>query len=361
MRNALLFAVLLLSACNSHKRPTPPADNGQDGEQPTSPLDSGDRVQALLRDRVSTKFKTGDDFQVLVTDVEYPIGTLMAEGRTVALTDTACAPGFDVHSYGLPNMFNSIRMTGKAAFDLGLDSAATQGMVRFGVKAGQDDVFNLSVSNAPGKFLLDDKLQQLLDQPDCAKFVQGRTLLLVRGYVIGKRNYLLQRARSGGADVGIAHVGSLKVDASRSNEVSLADEGPVEFLQIISKIALGPSAPPPPPPPPPPEPFPGPTNAVAPTTGPVYMQRDVADTSGNAARIRDLLSGQSFAVPGIEAIAHDKMPSIAQVRYFNKSDEGLADKAVAVLREVYPSAAKLYVGLKAPEGQLEVWLPKVGG
>jgi hypothetical protein len=256
-------------------------------------------------------------------------------------------------------MFNSIRMTGKAAFDLGIDSAATQGLVNFGVKAGQDDVYNLSVTNAAGKFLLDDKFQQLLNQPDCMKFVQGKTLLLVRGYVIGQRNYLLQRSQNGGANVGVDHVGSLKVDASRANEVSLADPAPVEFLQIVSKIAIGPQNPPPPPPPPPP-PVPGqPTNANF-ASGPVFMQRDEGDTSDNAAKIRDLLGAQSFRVPGIEAIPHDKMPSIPQVRYFNRADEALANKAVAVLRQVYPSAAKLYVGLKAPPGQLEVWLPKTG-
>jgi hypothetical protein len=97
-------------------------------------------------------------------------------------------------------------------------------------------------------------------------------------------------------------------------------------------------------------------------TGPVYLQRDVADSSGNAAKLKDLLAAQAFAVvPQVESIESDKMPSIAQVRYFNKSDEALADKAVAVLRQVYPSAAKLYVGLKAPQGQLEVWLPKTRG
>jgi len=368
MRRIILLTAILLSACD-HKGGQPKAPGGGGGggggggqPPPAQVFDSGDAVQAMLADRVSTKFKTGDDFRVLVTDIDYPIGTLMEEGRTVAMSDEACLPAFEVHSYSLPSMFSTISMTGKAAFDLGIDSAATQGMVKFGVKGGQDDVFNLSVSNAAGKFLLDDKLQQLLKQPDCAKTVEGKTLLLVRGYVIGKRIYLLQRARSGGADVGVDHVGALKVDASRSNGVSLSDEAPVEFLQIVSKIAVGPqiAAAPPPPPPPPPPPFPGSTASVVVTTGPVFMQRDVSDTSGNAAKIKDLLSGQSFAVAGIEAIDHAKMPSIAQVRYFNKTDEGLADKAVAVLRQVYPSASKLFVGLKAPQGQLEVWLPKAG-
>src|SRR6476619_1594983 len=138
MRRIILLTAVLLSACG-HKDAQPKPPPGGDGGKPPPPqvFDSGDAVQAMLRDRVSTKFKTGDDFRVLVTDIDYPIGTLMEEGRTVAMSAEACLPAFEVHSYSLPSMFSTISMTGKVAFDLGIDSAATQGMVKFGVKGGQ--------------------------------------------------------------------------------------------------------------------------------------------------------------------------------------------------------------------------------
>jgi hypothetical protein len=93
----------------------------------------------------------------------------------------------------------------------------------------------------------------------------------------------------------------------------------------------------------------------------VYVQRDKADGSDNADKVLALLTEQRFDVAGqVESIPTDKMPTLAQVRYFNASDEAVADKALAILRQIYPSAAKLFVGLKAPKGQLEVWLPKAG-
>ena len=365
MRRLLLIALLLLSGCdwfNKHRQPDDQPRSGPGGTLETPPadvLDSGDRVQELLRDRVRSKFQTGDDFQVLVTGVGYPIGTLMEEGRTVAKTQSACHPTFEVGKFSLPNMFNAIIMRGKAAFDLGLDSAAVAGLAKFGVKAGQDDVFNLSVGGTKGQFLLDQELQDLLSQQGCTDYLKGKTLLLVRGYVSGIRNYQLQRDTNAGAEINVASVGGLKVETLGTSGVTLKDEEPAEFLQIVSKVSV--PGPPPPPPPAPVllPPFTGPQPIAG--LGPVYVQRDKADASGNATRILDLLSEQRFKVAyEVEAIPSDKMPKIAQVRYFSADDEPVADKALALLRQVYPSAAKLLVGLKAPKGQLEVWLPRAG-
>src|SRR4030095_1614238 len=80
--------------------------------------------------------------------------------------------------------------------------------------------------------------------------------------------------------------------------------------------------------------------------GPVYVQRDRADASSNATKILDLLSEQRFKVAyEVEAVPSDKMPKIDHARYCSAHDEAVADKALALLRQVYPSAAKLLVGL----------------
>ena len=107
MRYLLLVAIFLLSACDQKKQPQPHGPDGQSQEQDKAQVfASSDDVQAMLRDRVRQKFQTGDDFQVVVTDIGYPIGTLMREGRTVAVTDVACTPGAPVHDYAMPNMFS---------------------------------------------------------------------------------------------------------------------------------------------------------------------------------------------------------------------------------------------------------------
>src|SRR4051812_17981342 len=107
MRRLLIIALLLLPGCDwfKHRQPDdqPRSGSGRTPETPRADvLDSGDQVQELLRDRVRSKFRTGDDFQVLVTGVGYPIGTLMEEGRTVAKTQSACHPTFEVGKFSLP-------------------------------------------------------------------------------------------------------------------------------------------------------------------------------------------------------------------------------------------------------------------
>jgi hypothetical protein len=61
----------------------------------------------------------------------------------------------------------------------------------------------------------------------------------------------------------------------------------------------------------------------------------------------------------VQRIPSQKMPNVAQVRYFNDADSALADRCVGILRKVYPNARAVRIGLPSPKGQLEVWLPKV--
>lgn len=52
------------------------------------------------------------------------------------------------------------------------------------------------------------------------------------------------------------------------------------------------------------------------------------------------------------------MPNIAQVRYFNATDLGVATKALGALRTRFRDAQLKRIPLASPDGQLEVWLPK---
>lgn len=377
MRPSILLTALLLTACtNSCNSRTPPP------QPPVDVLPSGDAVLELLRQRLTNAIQGEATFQVQpIQDAIFifPVGTVMIPGRSIGLNRSACAPPNQPGDYEMPSLFNGVSMKGSAAVQLGLDPIGIARLASAGVKAGQNDVFMLSVDGPRGEFLLDDELADLLKQPGCASYLQGKTVNIVRGFIIGKRSYELGRSRSGGGGIGVSKVGNLNVDLSSDNRISLVDQAPVKFLQIVSSVTIPAAAPPPPPPPPPPPggeptppppPPPPPTHAaltayisapIAPSgPGQVYIQRDTADTSDHAAQVKALLSGQAFkVVPQVDAIDSAKMPTTAQVRYFNRNDEGLANRAVASLRTMFPGAVTQYVGLKAPPGQLEVWLPKV--
>jgi hypothetical protein len=93
----------------------------------------------------------------------------------------------------------------------------------------------------------------------------------------------------------------------------------------------------------------------------MYVQEDTADTPEDGAKVVQLLrSGWPAAnvESAVQRIASQKMPVVAQVRYFNAADEGLANRCLGILRQAYPGAHAVRVGLPSPSGQLEVWLPR---
>jgi hypothetical protein len=369
MRRLVEICALYLMGCpgpdsspgnetNSDNATTPRKKDGPQPPPAPKIFNSSDAVVEILQNRVTSKLglaATEVDFQVRPVGVfVYPIGTLMPEGRTVAKNKSACAPPPDriPSDYNMPNTFNTIAMTGKVAFELGLNEVISN-LANAGVKVGQDDTFELSVTSAKGRFLLDDELDDILKLAACKAYLGGKTMNLVRGYVIGQRSYLLERSRTGSGGAGLTTVGEFKVQGSKGTKVSLIDEKPIEFLQIVSRVSL-------------PAAGPGLTPTVSVPTAPagkgkVYVQRDLVGTDADAIRVQKLLGGLSLeVVPKVELVESRKMPKGAQVRYFNKEDEVLADRTANALKEIFPGAAKLYVGLKAPPKQLEVWLPRVG-
>jgi hypothetical protein len=371
MRRLMVICALLLTSCNSGKEPNPGPQNVANPDNTAVPVrqadekvekifNSSDALVQLLQGRVLFRLRdegTRGDFQLQPVGVfVYPIGALMPEGRTVAKNRTACAPPADKlpSAYAMPDTFNSIKMTGKVALELGLNEIISA-LANADLKVGQDDTFELSVKDAKGQFLLDDELDEILKLPACKAYLTGKTMNLVRGYVIGQRSYLVGRSKTAtGGAAGLGNVGKFKVSAANDKQVSVVDAVPVEFLQIVSRVSLPAEA----------------ASAAVPTvtapatpegTGKVYVQRDAAGNDGDAARVQKLLDGLSMeVVKKIERVESRKMPKAAQVRYFNNEDEALAQRTANKLKEIFPDAAKVYVGLKAPPKQLEVWLPRVG-
>jgi hypothetical protein len=224
MRRLVVICALLLTGCNGTPNGHGNEANSDNTVTPTNQTDpdqskdrkkadpkvvifnSSDALVHLLQQRVLDRLKdegTRGDFQLQPVGVfVYPIGALMPEGRTVAKNRNACAPPADKapSAYTMPDMFNSIKMTGKVALELGLNEVISA-LANADLKVGQDDTFDLSVKGAKGQFLLDDELDEILQLPACKAYLSGKTMNLVRGYVIGQRSYLVGRSRTatGGA------------------------------------------------------------------------------------------------------------------------------------------------------------------
>jgi hypothetical protein len=93
----------------------------------------------------------------------------------------------------------------------------------------------------------------------------------------------------------------------------------------------------------------------------MYIQEDAADTPEDGAKVVQLLrTGWPAAnvESAVQRIPSQKMPDVAQVRYFAAADEALANRCIAILKQAYPDARAVRVGLPSPKGQLEVWLPR---
>lgn len=233
MRLLMCLGMLSFTACGANAPPTPPAP------PPLSVIGSADGVHDLLKQRVTSFLPAGrDDFQVFVTKFGYEVGTLVPVDRGIAVNDEACKPSSAPGTFKAPNLFPTIAMKAKAAFELGLNGAEISKLGNFGVNVGNEDTVTLSISDAAGQFLLDDQLRATLAKPSCIASLKGRQLLMVRGYISGKRTYLLQRDRLRNVKIGFKELAGLKIDAPSSTAVSLSEQSPTPFLQIVSVVTV---------------------------------------------------------------------------------------------------------------------------
>jgi predicted outer membrane lipoprotein len=88
----------------------------------------------------------------------------------------------------------------------------------------------------------------------------------------------------------------------------------------------------------------------------------IADESqrATAQQIQGHLREQKFLMPGVENVGEKPSPAVAEVRYFNDADGESAALVVAELEKLGIKAAAKRVALKAPMGQLELWLARAG-
>lgn len=342
----MLSTTVLLTACTT---PTPPTAD-------SNVYDQMDKLAKSLATRASTNLGQADDFQILVTQAAYPVGTLMRTGSTIPVDYTACLPGGEpgkdasVPKLPVPNMFPQYTMTKSVAADFGLDSAVIKELAEAGVNFKDSDTVNLTIKEAQIQTLSDNDLKKLLSRSDCSSSIPKNSAWLVRGYVIGQRNFVLKREASAGLKAGIVKIGTFKLNKDGSAALNIVDDSQIGFLQIVSQVTATP------------------TNTGTPIVskpvatrdlGRVFVQRDRMDVSRTADIIVASLKAGSFKVASsIEVIDSSKMPRLAQIRYFNDGDKQSAEQALIELKKHFPSAILSKVSLPAPVGQLEVWLPK---
>jgi hypothetical protein len=315
-----------------------------------------DKLQEELASRARAVVGESDNFKVYVTNFGYDIGTLVPvrEEGSWSISDDECVPDRAPRPVPAPSLFPSYTLTRDVAGAFALGQGVMQGLASAGVDVEAADTVQVSFSNVEGQFLSERALQRLISNPACREAIASKPMLLVRGYIRAQRNFMMDTKRALGGKIETAKLGAFTVTPSSRTAVQLTEDKPYPFLQILSRVGLSkdggprltveqPSAPK--------------ENPSVTGSGRVYVQQDRADRSGLASDVQMALRPFDL-VPQIEQIDSAKVPRNAQVRYFNAEDKPKAEQAVQKLRSVFPNAQLVQIGLPAPKGQLEVWMPR---
>jgi predicted outer membrane lipoprotein len=188
---------------------------------------------------------------------------------------------------------------------------------------------------------------------------------------------------TGGIDVRLADALQVVVrnalDESLRRAGGAADDGRRMAYQASAEAAVAaleatqratradPGAAPPPPPVDPPKGIPGAAPAPAPAQSsaqalPQRIYVHIADESQRreAQALQAHFRDQKFLMPGVENVGRARAPALADVRYFNDSDAATAKRILDEMRQlgmkVDPAPKRL--PLQAPQGQVEIWLPR---
>ena len=241
---------------------------------------------------------------------------------------------------------------------MGLDSAVLAQVADLGVSFKDGDAFSYQVKSAEVKVLNDTQFKELIASKDCLDAMNGVPVRMVRGRIFGLRDFSIGTTTTGQLKGKVAKIGSFDVTSGIGNaDISIKDPSATAFLQVISILT------------PPPPRSTNPTTAVqvsavpasaasAGDTGKVYVQQDRTDSVDTRPIVASLQ--KSFSVAGVvEKIDTAKMPRDPQVRYFNDKDREKAEQIATELKtKGYATVEPVRLGLPAPAGQVEVWLPK---
>jgi hypothetical protein len=344
--------------------------------KPVNPLVSGaqnvanfDQFQQDLATRVLEQLgdgTTSSDLSVIVATAAYPLGTLLRPAGSVPADLEDCVPAPPPTPFSAQRLFPSYTMSSDTAVAANIGSRALDGLNSAGVNLGHSSKVQYTIADTQIQIMDDKSVERVTRQGSCGKYIAGHPgMRLVRGAVIGKMTFIVQVDNPASVKAQLTKIGGLSVnDNPQGSTVSIADDQSEPIVELLSEFGTGQSAAMSPT-------TPKRVEAAPPISSPVgtldhppahmYVQEDAADTQEDGAKVVQLLrTGWPAAdvESAVQRIPSQKMPDVAQVRYFAAADEALADRCVGILKQAYPDARAVRIGLPSPKGQLEVWLPR---
>src|SRR5277367_1277202 len=349
----------------AHRPKNPLVTTNGNGDQPSAQnVGDFDQFQEDLANRVLKQFGGGSDFSVIVATTAYPLGTLLRSTGSVPADLEDCVPAPLPKPFGAQHLFPSYTMSSDTALAANLGSGALQGLDSAGVNLKQSQDVRYTIADAQIQIMDDKSVEQVTGQGNCGKYITDHPgMRLIRGTVLGKMTFTVKVDNPATVKAQLAKIGGFSIsDNPGSSTVSVADNESQPIVELLSEFggsqnaSVSPTTP-------------KPLEAAASSRSPasvdvrahMYIEEDATDTPEAGTKVVQLLR-KGWATANVESqvqkIPTQKMPDIAQVRYFNASDEAFANRCLQILKQRYPNARAVRIGLPSPRSQLEVWLPR---
>jgi hypothetical protein len=362
----IVVLIAIIAAWHFAHRPKNPlvTTDGNGDQLSTQNVGGFDQFQQDLANRVLKQFGGGSDFSVIVATTAYPLGTLLRATGSVPADLEDCVPAPLPKPFDAQHLFPSYTMSSDTALAANLGSGALQGLDSAGVNLKQSQDIQYTIADTQIQIMDDKSVEHVTGQGDCGKFISGHPgMRLIRGTVLGKMTFTVKVDNPATVKAQLAKIGGFSInDNPGSSTLSIADNESQPIVQLLSEFGTSQNASVSPT-------TPKPVEAPAPIRSPasvdvrahMYVQEDATDTPQAGTRVVQLLR-KGWPTAHIESqvqkIPTQTMPDVAQVRYFNASDEAFANRCLEILKQAYPNARAVRSGLSSPKGQLEVWLPR---
>jgi len=360
--------------------PQSPLDGSNTNRTSTQNVGNFDQFQKDLADRVLLQYGGGKDFSVVVATTAYPLGTLLRSTGSVPADLDDCAPSPIPQPFQAQHLFPSYTMSSDTAISANIGSGAIQGLDSAGVALKQSQSIQYTIADTQLLIMDDKSVENVTGQGSCGKYISSHPgTRMIRGTVMGKMTFTVKVDNPASVRAQLAKLGGFSIDDNPgSSTVSIADNERQPIVQLLSEFnSQSPidTAPTPKPvqairlepaPPSNTDRSPASVNTGTPQSigtpqTHMYVQMDVLDSADSGTKVVQSLRSawpSADVESKVQKIPTQKMPDVAQVRYFNESDLAIATRCVQILQKSYPTARAVRIGLPSPKGQLEVWLPK---
>ncbi len=363
-----------------------------------------DAFQQSLASRVFQRFgadASGNDFSVVVATTAYPVGTLLRSSGSVPADLTDCVPQSAPIAFPAEHLFPAYTLNSDTALSANLGSHAIQGLDSAGVDLKQSSTIRYTIEKTAIQIMDDRSVETVTGQGECGKYISDHPgMRLIRGTVMGKISFTVKVDNPASVKAQLSKIGGFSInDNPGSSLLTISDDESQPIVELLSEFNHAPPGSNANPTPKAiasasidrspasvnssPSPFPvtgpkvssppgsmpkvsgTPVNVAPPVPASVvahmFIQQDKNDApDAGANMIQSIRAAWPNARVEAKAqlIPSEKMPELAQVRYFNTSDLDRANKCLGILKSAYPNSRIVRIGLPSPEGQLEVWLPR---